>query len=240
MEGRLKMQRIVEHELLDELPPASAEAVSSRADLRRLNSILGHAGTLSRLLCQQLSQNVSNTRTFRLADLGGGDGTFLLRLAHRCASHGLTIEATLVDQQNIVSPETRSALAALHCQAESATADVFQWLEQTGPGMDAIIANLFLHHFDDDSLSALLRLAAARTKLFIACEPRRSPFALAASKVVRFLGCNPITRHDAVLSVRAGFRGQELSSLWPRGEKWQLSEHRAGLFSHCFMAKMNG
>jgi 2-polyprenyl-3-methyl-5-hydroxy-6-metoxy-1,4-benzoquinol methylase len=234
------MQRIVEHELLDELPPASVEAVGSRVDLRRLNSILGHADILSRLLCQQFSQNVSGTKTFRLADLGGGDGTFLLRLAKRCPSRGPRIEATLVDQQNIVSPETRRAFTALNWQVESATANVFEWLEQTGPDMDVIIANLFLHHFDDDSLSALLRLVAVRTKLFIACEPRRSPIALAASKVVRFLGCNPITRHDAVLSVRAGFCGHEISSLWPADGKWQLSEHPAGLFSHCFMAKMNG
>jgi hypothetical protein len=105
--------------------------------------------------------------------------------------------------------------------------------------MDMMFANLFLHHFPDESLTALFRLAAARTNLFIACEPRRSPFTLTASRWLRLIGCNAVTRHDAVVSVRAGFVGHELSALWPADNQWQLSEQSAGFFSHCFIAKRN-
>jgi hypothetical protein len=45
-----------------------------------------------------------------------------------------------------------------------------------------------------------------------------------------------VTRHDAVLSVRAGFAGRELSALWPSADGWKLEERRAGLFSHLFVA----
>jgi hypothetical protein len=48
-----------------------------------------------------------------------------------------------------------------------------------------------------------------------------------------------ITRHDAIVSVRAGFVGRELSALWPVDNQWQLSEQSAGWFSHCFIAKRN-
>jgi hypothetical protein len=78
------------------------------------------------------------------------------------------------------------------------------------------------------------------TRLFIACEPRRSAPALAASRLVGLIGCNGVTRHDAVASVRAGFTGSELSALWPAGPGWKLHEGAAGLFSHRFMARRNG
>jgi hypothetical protein len=38
--------------------------------------------------------------------------------------------------------------------------------------------------------------------------------------------------------VRAGFRGDELSRLWPAGE-WTLREEKRGGFSHLFSARRN-
>ena len=46
-----------------------------------------------------------------------------------------------------------------------------------------------------------------------------------------------MTCHDAVVSVRAGFTGQELSALWPDREGWELNETHAGRFSHLFVAQ---
>jgi hypothetical protein len=51
------------------------------------------------------------------------------------------------------------------------------------------------------------------------------------------VGCNDVTRHDAVVSVRAGFAGKELSPLWPEAPDWELAEHAAGSFSHLFIAR---
>jgi hypothetical protein len=233
------MCRVVEPELLDDLPPADPRAVGSRADLRRLNSIMGHDDILSRAFHHHLDKAVSRSRPLHLVELGAGDGTLLLRLARRVSAPGLTARVMLLDRQNIVSPETRHAFAALNWSVESVANDVFAWLEQPFPVVDVMFANLFLHHFPDESLTALFRLAAARTNLFIACEPRRSAFALMASRWLRLIGCNAITRHDAVVSVRAGFVGHELSALWPTDNQWQLSEQFAGWFGHCFIAKRN-
>ena len=54
-----------------------------------------------------------------------------------------------------------------------------------------------------------------------------------------FLGCNDVTRHDAAVSVRAGFREAEISAVWPSGP-WSLREEARGLFSHLFVARRNG
>lgn len=232
------MRRTVEPELLDDLPPADPWAVGSRVDLRRLNFLMGHAGILSRSLCRQLDETLVRARPLRLVELGAGDGTLFLQLARRWSARGVTAEVALLDRQNLVSAETRRAFAALNWSVESVAADVFTWLEQPSPAVDVMLANLFLHHFHDERLTALLRLAAGRTNLFLACEPRRSTLALTAARWLGLIGCNGVTRHDAVVSVRAGFTGSELSTLWP-AEGWVAGEHPAGLFSHCFVAKRN-
>jgi hypothetical protein len=143
----------------------------------------------------------------------------------------------LLDRQNLVSAETRRAFTLLDWSMESASMDVFAWLESSSPIVDVMLVNLFLHHFPDKPLETLLRLAAAKTNLFIACEPRRTPFTLAASRFLWLMGCNRITRHDAYASVRAGFVPDELSALWPSETIWRLRERPDRLFSHCFIAK---
>ncbi|MCF7734321.1 MAG: methyltransferase domain-containing protein [Akkermansiaceae bacterium] len=234
------MRRDVQPELLDSLPAAAPQAVRSRADLRRLNFIMGHAGILSHAFQNHHDATLVRSRPLRLVELGAGDGTLMLHLARRWSVLGVTAQVTLLDRQNLVSVETRAAFAALNWSVESVAADVFAWLEETAPPVDVMLANLFLHHFPDRQLAALLGRAAARTKLFIACEPRRSPLSLAASRLLWLMGCNAITRHDARVSVQAGFTGHDLSTLWPQDSAWQSSEQAAGWFSHCFIAKCHG
>ena len=99
-----------------------------------------------------------------------------------------------------------------------------------------MIANLFLHHFEDSPLRALLEQVSTRAELFVACEPRRDWLTLRASRLVGWIGCNAVTRHDAPISVRAGFAGHELSALWPAGGDWHTEEGPVGPFSHHFVA----
>ena len=145
---------------------------------------------------------------------------------------------TLVDQQDLVTSATRDALASLAWHLDTVKADVFQWLADRRPGAaDVTLANLFLHHFEEPRLSTLLREASKQTRLFAACEPRRTRGALAAASLMRFIGCNGVTVHDARISVRAGFRDRELSALWPGGYDWALEERQAGRFTHAFVAR---
>jgi hypothetical protein len=116
---------------------------------------------------------------------------------------------------------------------------VFDWLTASGQA-GVISANLFLHHFSEPELARLLNLVATRCQGFIACEPRRSLTSLVASRLLGLIGCNGVTRHDAVISVRAGFSGKELSRLWPKDRPWMATERKAGLFSHAFVAATQG
>jgi len=228
------MNRRVEPELLDELPATDPRAIRSRRDLRRVNTLMGNAGVIARAVLQACGGRPPR----QLVDLGAGDGTFMLRLAKRLSPAWPNVEITLVDRQDIVNAETRGEFEALSWSVRSVAADVFDWLARVpDPRVDLVTANLFLHHFADPALRRLMELVSGRTNCFAASEPRRYPAALRASRWLWLLGCNPVTRHDAVASVRAGFDGPELSALWPGNGNWRLREAAVGLFSHCFVAR---
>jgi hypothetical protein len=231
------MQRIIEPELLAELSPSDPLAIAAHADLRRVNFIMGHADIRWRTLRRHYPERSRRARPLRLIELGAGDGTLLLELARSWAACGGTAEVTLVDRQDFVSAATLQAFAPLTGSVTTVTQEVCAWLEQPGPPVDVIFANLFLHEFPAPSLRKLLGLAAARTDLFIACEPRRSPLALTAARLLGLVGCNRISRHDGVISARAGFASPELSILWPAAAHWELHERSVGWFSHGFVAQ---
>jgi hypothetical protein len=175
---------------------------------------------------------------FSIVELGGGDGTFLLELAKRVAPALRPALVTLVDQQPLLTADTRSQLANLSWHVDAVTADVFDWLTHRGSSVaDLTLANLFLHHFEGERLATLLRDAARQTRMFMACEPRRSGPALAAASLMGLIGCNRVTVHDGRISVRAGFRDAELSAIWPTGGGWTLEERKAGRFTHGFVAR---
>ena len=226
------MARAVEPEWLDTLPADDPRAVRSRADLRRVNGLMGNARIVAGLLRRSMPQPPA-----AIAEIGAGDGTFALRVTGALGTPGQHAEVVLVDRQPIVSPCTRDAFREHGWSARAESADVFAWAEANRDARyDAVFANLFLHHFQAPDLVRLLAAMAARTRCFVACEPRRSAFALAGSRLLGLVGCNDVTRHDAVASVRAGFAGTELSALWPEPASWRIEEGARGLFSHVFVA----
>ncbi len=226
------MKRRVEPELLDELPARDPRAARSRGDLQRLNRMMGHAGIVARILA------CAGNEPRQIVELGAGDGRFALDLAGRLASRWRQVNVVLVDRVNIVTEDTLESFRALNWPARVVQADVLDWLATANREVGAcLVTNLFLHHFAAEKLRELLALAAKQTACFVACEPRRSQPVLAVSRLLGLIGCNAITRHDAVISVRAGFHHREISALWPADGGWLIQERRAGLFSHCFMAR---
>jgi Methyltransferase domain len=226
------MNRIVEPELLDELPPDDPRAARSRRDLRRVNAWMRNHEIMAGALRNRLNGRALECIT----DLGAGDGYFLLRVAQKISSRWPDVHVTLLDRRQIVSDEVLAALANPGWRAEVVVADAFDWV-RNGNFSQIVVANLFLHHFENERLADLLRAVAQRAELFVAVEPRRAGWPLFCCRWLWAIGCDAVTRHDARISVRAGFTGQELSALWPDGQSWRLTEHSAGPFSHLFVAQ---
>jgi hypothetical protein len=231
------MLRIVESEILDSLPSEDPRALRSRADLRRLNRVMGHAAILDRALAPSFPSFANGVEPARICELGAGDGSLALALARRWRREYRAATLTLVDRLPTSTAQRAIFPLDMDWTIQWVTADVREWLAGSGSLVDLILANLFLHHFRDDDLQDLLAMVSGRTRVFIACEPRRTPRTLLASRLVGLLGCNSVTRHDAVVSVRAGFNNHDLSALWPPSRDWTTREFPAGMFSHCFVAR---
>ncbi len=228
------MLRAIEPELLDQLPAGDSRAIRHRRDLKVINAVILQSGIMANALTERWTHNTPRT----LLDLGSGDGTFMLSVARRLAGRWPNVTVTLLDQRNIVSNETRDAFAALNWKAQPIAADVFDYLHTPEKSsIDIITANLFLHHFEGKPLSDLLAGVARLSQVFVACEPRRTKFALRSSRLLWLIGCGKMAVHDAVVSVRAGFKGNDLSELWPEKNSWEFHEFAARLFTHCFAAR---
>ena len=239
------MRRVVAAETLDHLPAHDPAAIRSRRDLVRVHRMMG-TRSIVRAGWQALVSSQRAREPLRILELGAGDGSLLLGVARSLAPRWPQVRLTLLDRQDIVSPATLEGYAAMGWTAQVLATDVLAWADEREQGprggaaarWDLISTALFLHHFEAGALDRLLAAIATRCDRFFAFEPDRAWLALAGSHLVGLLGANAVTREDAVLSVRAGFRARELSERWPGdAARWQLHEARAGLFSHCFSAR---
>lgn len=80
------------------------------------------------------------------------------------------------------------------------------------PDGEIILANLFLHHFQDDQLAALGRRVPGDCRLFLACEPVRHWRHLLQGRALSAIAeLSAVTHHDMLASIRAGFLKDELS-----------------------------
>jgi SAM-dependent methyltransferase len=230
--NRPPAERQVTPEILDRLPPSDSRAQQSRRDLQKINFFMGHA----RLLGGSLQRATGPRPIRRVAELGCGDGTLMLRIAKRLGRRVEPVAVEAIDRQPSIAAETIDTLRSLNWHVTSVRSDVFAWLQTDALAYDAIFANLFLHHFGDDALRSLFRALATRTRWFAACEPWRSRSALTGVSLLPVIGCNDVTLHDGRVSVNAGFKDRELTALWPAGA-WDITETRSGLFSHFFEAR---
>jgi len=228
------VNRIVLPELLDVLPPQDAAALRSRRDLRRINAWMRHP----QIMVRALRENLPDRGGQHLVELGAGDGHFLLSVAKRLKGRWPDTQALLVDQLPVLNPRTRAEFRRFGWQARAEIAEAAEWLRQTrAQPAPTILSNLFFHQFQSPLLAELLRLAAGSARLVIALEPRRSWPARFCGRWLWAIGCSQVTRHDARISIRAGFVGGDLSALWPDSANWRLTEQPAGLFSHLFIAR---
>jgi len=230
----MSFTRQLEPEWLDQMQADDPRAVRVRRELRFVNAVMRNA----QCMASALRRAACGRKPRAVLDLGSGDGRFMLQVARQLAAGWPGVKVILHDRQNIVSQATKDGFAALRWPVETVCADVFDLVtERRFPAVEVITSNLFLHHFSDAQLPHLFAAAARSAWLVVACEPRRAGFVVRASRLLRVVGCSNETVHDAVVSARAGFAGNELGALWPVSEGWELRERPAAFFTHCFTAR---
>ena len=206
------MPRQLQPELLDSLPAAHPDALRSRRDLRVINALMGNHRWLVRTLAAVLREGD------RTLEIGAGTGELGRRLAAADRpTDGLDLAA---------HPADWPAGRAWH------TADLLTFAGYGG--YDAVIGNLIFHHFTDDQLAALGRTLGASVRVIVASEPTRSRFSQRLFTLLTPLfGANHVTRHDAHVSIAAGFRDDELPRLLglePGQWRWQCHTSPLGAY----------
>ncbi|MEO6185115.1 MAG: class I SAM-dependent methyltransferase, partial [Steroidobacteraceae bacterium] len=224
--------RMVLPELLDHLPPDDPQALRSRRDLQRIHVVMRTRA----MLCDAIARLHLERPPASILELGAGDATLLLHLARKLAPRWPGVTVTVLDRVDLVSSATRDGFRALGWPVSVVTADILEWARaEPLERHDLCLTTLFLHHFTEPQLGAILAAVAARCRAFVACEPRRDLLTLLGSRCVAMLGSNRITREDAVTSVVAGFNGTELTQAWPDpGKAWIVDESRVFPFTHRF------
>ena len=220
--------RYLEPELLDGLPADDPGAIASRRDLVRINALMFQA----RIMASLLRTNVP-TPPRRILELGAGDGKFMLTVARLMARRWPNVEIVMVDRIDLIGKDVRNAFAELGWRAQPVTADIFDWTADRP--FDLVCANLILHHFDDTRLVELFSRIMTMAPMLVATEPLRAKVPLVATRFLRLIGACAVTLNDAAQSVRAGFRGTELSHLWQLSGGAPLIEGRKGLFTQAFV-----
>lgn len=223
--------RYLEPELLDHLPADDPSAISSRRDLVRINALMFQA----RIMASLLQSNVLAPPR-RILEIGTGDGTFMLAVAGLMASKWRDVEVVMVDRIDLIGQDLRDSFARCGWRAQPITADLFDWVDEELEGpFDLVCANLVLHHFSDTQLVELFSRLKKIAQMLVATEPHRARVPLIATRFLRLIGANAVTLNDAAQSVRAGFRGMELSQLWQLVGGTAISERRRGLFTQGFV-----
>jgi SAM-dependent methyltransferase len=188
--------RATEPELLDEGVP-EAEALRSLADLRFVNRWLGNRGRLLRAVRPHLPAGG------RLLDVGCGSGDVPDFLARHLPGPLLAVG---LDVKTL-------HLRGLPASVRPVVADVRR-LPFPDRAFDVVTASLFLHHFDAPELPVLLgQLARLARRALVVNDLHRSlvPF-LFGRVAFPLLFRSPVSVKDGLVSIRRGFRAEELRS----------------------------
>lgn len=191
-------------EILDHLPADDPEAVRSRRDLRRINFLMGN----ERWICRAIHK-FSDAASRGIAELGAGDGALISKLSVMFPNVGLTA-CDLAPRPAALDPRVRWRQGDLLSDHHELRGGV-------------LVANLFLHHFEGETLRALGTLCKG-FEVLVFCEPDRAmiPHLLGASI---WPWVNRVTRHDMHVSINAGFAKGELPALLGlEPELWDFSE----------------
>lgn len=189
-------------EILDALPAHHPDAVASRKDLQSFNNALGNWRWFRREVARRIQPGE------RALELGAGTG----ELGEILQRDGLAWDG--IDR----APRPVNWSAKCHWHQ----CDIFAF--EGWSNYQVITGNLILHHFNREQLARLGAAISQHARLTMIGDLRRGSWQrLSFFVYARMIRANRVSLHDGSLSVRAGFRGEELAQqLGLQRDRWKI------------------
>jgi 2-polyprenyl-3-methyl-5-hydroxy-6-metoxy-1,4-benzoquinol methylase len=177
--------------------------------MKVVNRIGGGIRVVRRFLEQELSQfPAADVAT--ILDVGAGDCDIPLAITRWAGKRGYKVRFTCLDHDPKAVELARSRIARCHCHTiQAVQADVFTY--QPADTFDYAMGSMTFHHFTDEEIDILItHLRGFVRRAMLINDLHRCP----ANYIACFLLVLPLdreTRHDALLSIRRGFKPRELA-----------------------------
>ncbi len=153
-----------------------------------------------------LARATAGRKSFRLLDVGFGDGDMLRRIANWAKAKGIEAELVGVD----LNPRSEQAARAHGGDIRYVTGD---YADLAYEPWDVIVSSLVAHHMSHDQLIAFLRFMEDHASAgWFVNDLHRHGFAHWGFPVLATIArWHPIVRHDGTLSIARSYRPDE----WP-------------------------
>ena len=153
-----------------------------------------------------LARATAGRKSFRLLDVGFGDGDMLRRIARWAKAKGIEAELVGVD----LNQHSEQAARAHGGAIRYVTGD---YADLAHEPWDVIVSSLVAHHMSHDQLIAFLRFMEGRASAgWFVNDLHRHGFAHWGFPVLATIArWHPIVRHDGTLSIARSYRPDE----WP-------------------------
>lgn len=197
--------RTIAEELMDGEDLDAATYAEVVGDLAKVNLITMAA----RPTLDFLDRGSKGMTSFRLLDVGFGDGDMLRRIARWAKNRGIAAELVGVD----LNPRSELAARAHTPDALAIRYVTGDYANLAGKGWDFIISSLVAHHMSHPQLVAFLRFVDAEARRgWLVNDLHRHGFAHWGFPILaRIAAWHPIVRHDGTLSIARSYRPDE----WP-------------------------
>lgn len=210
-------QRTTALELMDDFSIGGAELTGALGQLRWINRLLGSAW-ITREGLGRVWRRAGCPAHLLLLDVGAGSGDATGRLLRWSGRRGVAVRILLLDRHS----ETCAEAARLWQHAPQVQVVCGDVLYLPVTTVDVVLAALFLHHFPDDELPAVVRaLQQPARHGVVVNDLHRHPLGwLAIRLLTAVLSRNRMIRHDAPLSVWRGFRPADFAAWQAQGIVW--------------------
>ena len=198
-------------EFLDRPDCDPALAAASFRFMEMVNGRFGGIGVVRRFLAAETAGRQAGA-PLRILDIGSGSCDIPLAVSRWARARGIPLHFTCLEKAGHAVDIARGELArAGNPSVQLLQEDAFT--HQPAEPYDCAVASMCFHHFSDAQILTLLRrLHGFVLNSVLINDLRRSRLAYLAARLL-LVGTPAEVRHDALLSIRRGFKISELSTL---------------------------